>query len=187
MQIFQHSFSCSRVGVPLTAWWWCLRFLKVDRQISKWKLKRNCKMMDFTFNLHIKRAREQKLKSTFWQLLIMFLLPNQPVLKAIRYWHHSGIVFAVGVGRQNESFSSIDKALSYLLRLSAGVRTRLRSVSFVLSISPDYLSQFLLFFCLSLSVFSSLPNLKLLDGIPKLPEDSSAPGPRFCFRLCTIL
>ncbi|XP_071608830.1 dynein regulatory complex subunit 3-like isoform X2 [Heliangelus exortis] len=36
-------------------------------------------------------------------------------------------------------------------------------------------------------VFSSLPNLKMLDGIPKLPEDCSPPKIRFLFRMCTIL
>ncbi|NXG63553.1 TILB protein, partial [Hemiprocne comata] len=36
-------------------------------------------------------------------------------------------------------------------------------------------------------VFSSLPNLKMLDGIPKLPEDHSPPKIRFIFKMCTIL
>ncbi|NWQ74966.1 AN322 protein, partial [Columbina picui] len=36
-------------------------------------------------------------------------------------------------------------------------------------------------------VFSSLPNLKMLDGIPKLPEDCSPPNIRLFFRMCTIL
>ncbi|XP_032554442.1 uncharacterized protein LOC116791994 isoform X2 [Chiroxiphia lanceolata] len=36
-------------------------------------------------------------------------------------------------------------------------------------------------------VFSSLPNLKMLDGIPKLPEDCSPPGIRFFYKMCTIL
>ncbi|NWT42031.1 AN322 protein, partial [Chroicocephalus maculipennis] len=36
-------------------------------------------------------------------------------------------------------------------------------------------------------VFSSLPNLKMLDGIPKLPEDCSPPDTRFFFKMCTIL
>ncbi|XP_008948077.1 PREDICTED: uncharacterized protein LOC103782081 [Merops nubicus] len=36
-------------------------------------------------------------------------------------------------------------------------------------------------------VFSSLPNLKTLDGIPKLPEDCSPPDIRFIFKMCTIL
>lgn len=46
---------------------------------------------------------------------------------------------------------------------------------------------FYFFFCLSLSVFSNLPNLKILDGIPKLPEDCSPPDVRFFYRMCTIL
>ncbi|XP_053842456.1 uncharacterized protein LOC128812224 isoform X3 [Vidua macroura] len=37
------------------------------------------------------------------------------------------------------------------------------------------------------SVFSNLPNLKILDGIPKLPEDCSPPDVSFFFRMCTIL
>ncbi|XP_027751944.1 uncharacterized protein LOC114063692 isoform X2 [Empidonax traillii] len=37
------------------------------------------------------------------------------------------------------------------------------------------------------SVFSSLPNLKMLDGIPKLPEDCSPPEIRFFYKMCTIL
>ncbi|XP_051637861.1 uncharacterized protein LOC127468583 isoform X2 [Manacus candei] len=36
-------------------------------------------------------------------------------------------------------------------------------------------------------VFSSLPNLKMLDGIPKLPEDCSPPDIRFFYKMCTIL
>ncbi|XP_068001806.1 leucine-rich repeat-containing protein 46-like isoform X4 [Melanerpes formicivorus] len=36
-------------------------------------------------------------------------------------------------------------------------------------------------------VFSSLPNLKTLDGIPKLPEDCTPPESRGFFRMCTIL
>ncbi|NXW56126.1 TILB protein, partial [Eurystomus gularis] len=36
-------------------------------------------------------------------------------------------------------------------------------------------------------VFSSLPNLKMLDGVPKLPEDCSPPEIRFFFKTCTIL
>ncbi|XP_071422715.1 protein tilB homolog isoform X2 [Pithys albifrons albifrons] len=36
-------------------------------------------------------------------------------------------------------------------------------------------------------VFSSLPNLKMLDGIPKLPEDCSPPEIRFFYKMCTIL
>ncbi|XP_063264307.1 protein tilB homolog isoform X2 [Prinia subflava] len=36
-------------------------------------------------------------------------------------------------------------------------------------------------------VFSNLPNLKMLDGIPKLPEDCSPPAVRFFYRMCTIL
>ncbi|NXM08243.1 TILB protein, partial [Tyrannus savana] len=36
-------------------------------------------------------------------------------------------------------------------------------------------------------VFSSLPNLKMLDGIPKLPEDYSPPEIRFFYKMCTIL
>ncbi|XP_030349392.1 uncharacterized protein LOC115611124 isoform X3 [Strigops habroptila] len=36
-------------------------------------------------------------------------------------------------------------------------------------------------------VFSSLPNLKMLDGIPKLPEDCSPPDIRGFFKMCTIL
>ncbi|XP_053929898.1 protein tilB homolog isoform X2 [Cuculus canorus] len=36
-------------------------------------------------------------------------------------------------------------------------------------------------------VFSSLPNLKMLDGIPKLPEDCSPPDIRVFFKVCTIL
>ncbi|KAM4770504.1 uncharacterized protein ACIQIH_011986 isoform 3-T3 [Cyanocitta cristata] len=36
-------------------------------------------------------------------------------------------------------------------------------------------------------VFSNLPNLKILDGIPKLPEDCSPPEVRFFYRMCTIL
>ncbi|XP_053807941.1 protein tilB homolog isoform X3 [Vidua chalybeata] len=36
-------------------------------------------------------------------------------------------------------------------------------------------------------VFSNLPNLKILDGIPKLPEDCSPPDVSFFFRMCTIL
>ncbi|KAM9542864.1 uncharacterized protein ACIB01_010942 isoform 1-T1 [Guaruba guarouba] len=36
-------------------------------------------------------------------------------------------------------------------------------------------------------VFSSLPNLKMLDGIPKLPEDCSSPDIRGFFKMCTIL
>ncbi|XP_062459175.1 uncharacterized protein LOC134155725 isoform X1 [Pezoporus occidentalis] len=36
-------------------------------------------------------------------------------------------------------------------------------------------------------VFSSLPNLKMLDGIPKLPEDCSSPDISFFFKMCTIL
>ncbi|XP_061227671.1 leucine-rich repeat-containing protein 46-like isoform X3 [Neopsephotus bourkii] len=36
-------------------------------------------------------------------------------------------------------------------------------------------------------VFSSLPNLKMLDGIPKLPEDCSSPDNSFFFKTCTIL
>ncbi|XP_075273498.1 uncharacterized protein LOC104334448 isoform X2 [Opisthocomus hoazin] len=36
-------------------------------------------------------------------------------------------------------------------------------------------------------VFSSLPNLKMLDGIPKLPEDCSPPDTSFFFKMCTIL
>ncbi|XP_041898328.1 uncharacterized protein LOC121671147 [Corvus kubaryi] len=36
-------------------------------------------------------------------------------------------------------------------------------------------------------VFSNLPNLKILDGIPKLPEDCSPPDVRFFYRMCTIL
>ncbi|XP_027541666.1 uncharacterized protein LOC113968885 isoform X2 [Neopelma chrysocephalum] len=36
-------------------------------------------------------------------------------------------------------------------------------------------------------VFSSLPNLKMLDGIPKLPEDCSPPDIGFFYKMCTIL
>ncbi|NXA07010.1 AN322 protein, partial [Sapayoa aenigma] len=36
-------------------------------------------------------------------------------------------------------------------------------------------------------VFSSLPNLKILDGIPKLPEDCSPPDIRYFYKICTIL
>lgn len=50
-----------------------------------------------------------------------------------------------------------------------------------------YLSQFLLFFHLLFSVFSSLPNLKVLDGVPKLPEDYSPPDTSFFPRMCTVL
>lgn len=53
--------------------------------------------------------------------------------------------------------------------------------------SQVYLSQFLLFFHLLFSVFSSLPNLKILDGVPKLPEDCSPPDTSFFPRMCTVL
>ncbi|OWK60558.1 hypothetical protein RLOC_00011856 [Lonchura striata] len=36
-------------------------------------------------------------------------------------------------------------------------------------------------------VFSNLPNLKILDGIPKLPEDCSPPDVKFFYRMCTLL
>ncbi|XP_048811104.1 uncharacterized protein LOC125697658 isoform X2 [Lagopus muta] len=36
-------------------------------------------------------------------------------------------------------------------------------------------------------VFSSLPNLKVLDGVPKLPEDYSLPDTSFFPRMCTVL
>ncbi|XP_031470450.1 leucine-rich repeat-containing protein 46-like isoform X2 [Phasianus colchicus] len=36
-------------------------------------------------------------------------------------------------------------------------------------------------------VFSSLPNLKVLDGVPKLPEDYSPPDTSFFPRMCTVL
>ncbi|CAM9333782.1 unnamed protein product [Bubo scandiacus] len=36
-------------------------------------------------------------------------------------------------------------------------------------------------------VFSSLPTLKMLDGIPKLPEDCSTPDIRGFFKMCTLL
>ncbi|XP_019358643.1 PREDICTED: uncharacterized protein LOC109287821 [Gavialis gangeticus] len=36
-------------------------------------------------------------------------------------------------------------------------------------------------------VFSSLPNLKMLDGVPKLPEDCPPPKIRFLSKMCTIL
>ncbi|XP_046780209.1 leucine-rich repeat-containing protein 46 isoform X1 [Gallus gallus] len=36
-------------------------------------------------------------------------------------------------------------------------------------------------------VFSSLPNLKILDGVPKLPEDCSPPDTSFFPRMCTVL
>ncbi|XP_015727496.1 protein tilB homolog isoform X4 [Coturnix japonica] len=36
-------------------------------------------------------------------------------------------------------------------------------------------------------VFSSLPNLKILDGVPKLPEDCSPPDTSFLPRMCTVL
>ncbi|KFV78062.1 Protein tilB, partial [Struthio camelus australis] len=36
-------------------------------------------------------------------------------------------------------------------------------------------------------VFSSLPNLKTLDGVPQLPEDCSPPEINFLSKMCTIL
>ncbi|XP_060623553.2 leucine-rich repeat-containing protein 46-like [Anolis sagrei] len=36
-------------------------------------------------------------------------------------------------------------------------------------------------------VFSKLPNLKVLDGIPKLPEDCLPPETNFLCKICTIL
>ncbi|XP_010215491.1 PREDICTED: protein tilB homolog [Tinamus guttatus] len=36
-------------------------------------------------------------------------------------------------------------------------------------------------------VFSSLPNLKTLDGVPQLPEDCSPPKIHFLSKLCTLL
>ena len=56
----------------------------------------------------------------------MFLLPILPILKAIKYWYYSGITFSASGGRQDESISSIAKALSYILRLSTGVHTHLK-------------------------------------------------------------
>ncbi|XP_077203939.1 uncharacterized protein LOC143842578 isoform X2 [Paroedura picta] len=36
-------------------------------------------------------------------------------------------------------------------------------------------------------VFSKLPNLRMLDGIPKLPEDHPPPQTGFLFKMCTVL